>query len=353
MQLFSQDRTHSALVTFYTLAAGGIGAWLGHVIGMPAYVLAGPALFISLLNVFPVRFGVDCLVRDAAFLLIGIAIGSGVDATAVDAFVKWPVAFLILVVVLFVTLRVSSMVLGRVFGFEARAAVLAATPGHLSFVIATGAALKLDVARVACVQAVRLLSLTLAVPFVALAFGVEVDADLVPGGSTMPIFQFFALLVSAFVVSRIFLHLQVPAAILIAGLVVSVFAHLTGVVSGVIYQPLALLCFVTVGALIGTRFSGIAFAQLRRALFAGLLTTFLAVGLAALAAMLVSWLVGMPSTQVLVAFAPGGLETMVAMGAMLGANPGFVVACHVGRLLLLSILVPVLLARYKDVSSDQ
>jgi uncharacterized membrane protein AbrB (regulator of aidB expression) len=36
---------------------------------------------------------------------------------------------------------------------------------------------------------------------------------------------------------------------------------------------------------------------------------------------------------------------MVAMGAMIGANPGFVAACHVGRLLLLTVIMPVFLAR--------
>jgi uncharacterized membrane protein AbrB (regulator of aidB expression) len=38
---------------------------------------------------------------------------------------------------------------------------------------------------------------------------------------------------------------------------------------------------------------------------------------------------------------------MIAMGAVLGANPGFVAACHIGRLLLLPLLVPALLAKHK------
>lgn len=343
--MMSDDRARKVLVTAYTLAAGAAGAWLAYVASVPAYVLVGPALFISLLNVFPVRFAVGDFVRDAAFLLIGIAIGSGVDASALDAFVKWPVAFLVLSVVLYVTVAGSSKMLQRFYNFDARAGILAATPGHLSFVIATGTALNLDVARVACVQAVRLLALTLAVPFVALAFGVEVTGNILPPGAAMPVWHFAGLVVVAFLVSRVFLVLKVPAAILIAGLVVSALAHVTGTIDGVMYQPLALVCFVTVGTLIGTRFSGITLAQLKSALFAGLLTTFVAVVLAALAAMLVGWLIGMKATQVLVAFAPGGLETMVAMGVMLGADPGFVAACHVGRLLLLSVLVPFMLVR--------
>jgi hypothetical protein len=36
---------------------------------------------------------------------------------------------------------------------------------------------------------------------------------------------------------------------------------------------------------------------------------------------------------------------MVVMGVVLGADPGFVAACHVARLLFLTALVPAVLAR--------
>jgi len=56
----------------------------------------------------------------------------------------------------------------------------------------------------------------------------------------------------------------------------------------------------------------------------------------------------MPVAHVLVAFAPGGLETMIAMGAVLGVVPGFVAACHVARLMVLTVLVPAMLGRVRD-----
>ena len=74
------------------------------------------------------------------------------------------------------------------------------------------------------------------------------------------------------------------------------------------------------------------------------MTTALSVGFA----VPVSMFLDMPLPHVLVAFAPGGLETMIVMGAVLGANPGFVAACHVGRLLVLSALIPFVAARARD-----
>ncbi len=51
----------------------------------------------------------------------------------------------------------------------------------------------------------------------------------------------------------------------------------------------------------------------------------------------------MPTAHVLTAFAPGGLETMIAMGAAMGASPGFIAASHMARLMLLLALVPLFL----------
>jgi len=55
----------------------------------------------------------------------------------------------------------------------------------------------------------------------------------------------------------------------------------------------------------------------------------------------------MPILHVAVAFAPGGFETMIVMGAIIGANPGFVAAIHISRLLVLPLLLPFFLGRKK------
>jgi uncharacterized membrane protein AbrB (regulator of aidB expression) len=76
------------------------------------------------------------------------------------------------------------------------------------------------------------------------------------------------------------------------------------------------------------------------------------VGCAAAAALPVAAMLDMPLGHVLIAFAPGGLETMVAMGAALGADPGFVAACHVARLAWLGALLPVMLRRAGAAQDD-
>jgi membrane AbrB-like protein len=332
-------------LTLQSFAIGGIGAAIGWALSFPLYLITGPAVLISLLGVTRLRFVIADPFRDAAFIVIGISLGAGVNGDAREAFLRWPLAFLTLGIMLVIAMAVGQALLQRWFGFDRRSAVLAATPGHLSFVLSISADTGADLGRIAAVQAVRILSLTLIVPLIALAIGVDLTA--VPGtaGEAMSMVELSALLIAGLLAGLALKAYRVPAALLIGAMLVSSAAHLTEAVPGTMPVAVAAAGFAAIGTLIGTRFAAISFAALRKSLLAGLVSTLFMASLAAVFALPVAWAILMPPTHVLVAFSPGGLETMVAMGAMIGANPGFVAACHVGRLLLLTVIMPVFLAR--------
>jgi membrane AbrB-like protein len=157
----------------------------------------------------------------------------------------------------------------------------------------------------------------------------------------------------ALVLAPVLGRIGAPAPILLAGMMIGAAARLTEVAPGGVSHWVAYIVLAAIGTLIGTRFSGIALRDLRACALAGFAGTLLATGLATAAAVAAAPIVGMPLVHVLVAFAPGGLETMAALGAAIGANAGFVAAAHVGRLLLLSVLVPTLLARARRQADRQ
>jgi len=333
------------IVTLYSLFIGALGAGLAYWLSFPFYILTGPAILVSVLSMTGTRYAITDVVRDAALLFIGIGIGSGLNAGATAAFLRWPLAFLALLVMLVAILLICRFVLTRFFQFDPRSAILAATPGHLSFVLSMSAELDLNVARIAAVQSVRLLALTLLVPFIAVAFGVKIDSTILPPGVPMDNAQLAVLLAVSIGFGLILKRLRVPAPLLLGGLVVSSLAHLTEITTGTLLPEIALTSFLVLGTMIGARFSGVALSQLKQAVIAGLAITGVAALMAIIGALSVAAFVEMPVAHVVVAFAPGGLETMVAMGVMLGANPGFIVACHIARLLVLSMLVPLFLGR--------
>jgi len=342
------DKT-TAVVTLYTLALGAIGAAIAWVFSFPVYALTGPALLVAVVSFTGIRFDISGLVRDGAFLFLGISVGAGFNAQATAAVLRWPLAFVGLLVVLLLIFVISRYVLTRFFGFDRASAVLASMPGHLSFVISLGTSLDLDVTRVVVVQSIRLLALTLIVPVTALLLGIETNANILPSGEAMSALNLVMLAGATLVVGVILQRAKVPAAMFLAGLALSTIGHITAITPGVLSPWITLPSFVILATLIGSRFSGITFLQLKQAFFAGITVTAIAAGLAVAVALPVSAMAGIPVLHVAVAFAPGGFETMIVMGAILGASPGFVAAMHISRLLVLPILLPIFLGRTKSV----
>ncbi len=333
------------LLSSKTLFVAAIGTLVAYALSLPVFVLTGPAIAVTAANLLGARLDVAPVLRDAAFLLIGVGIGASINEEVMASFLRWPPAFVALAIMLVAILFLCRAVLTRSFGYDSQTAVLASTPGHLSTVITLGTEMKLDVVQITVMQAVRLLLLTLAVPSVAFAMGVDVNVSPLPAGDPMLLPEIIVTVVLALLVGLALKKLKTPAALVIGGLLVSGAAHTSGQVTGVMPDVLIYPCFVVIGAIIGARFVGVTIDVLKKALAAGGLTTGISVMAAALAAWPVAQSLDMPLVHVLIAFAPGGLETMIAMGVILNVSPGFVVACHVARLAILLILLPVFLGR--------
>jgi membrane AbrB-like protein len=280
------------------------------------------------------------------FLLAGIAIGTTISPESVEAFARWPLAFAILALSILTMILVGQKLLTIIMRTDARTALLAATPGHLSFVVALGEEYHLAADMMAVVQTIRLLSLTLLVPIAFQLSGIETGVGIeTPVDAEMSMLQTALAVICAIVVIPIFKFARLPAPTLMAGMAVGAVASLTGLTIGALSHWIAFPALAAIGTLIGSRFAGITIAQLRESAFAGLVGTALAVGVPLLAAYAAAKIVHMPMSHVFVAFAPGGLETMAIMGATIGANPGFVATAHAGRLLFLSLMIPVLINR--------
>ncbi|MDK3073077.1 AbrB family transcriptional regulator [Sedimentitalea sp. JM2-8] len=343
-------RHNILVVSVFTVALGAFGAWLAHAASLPAWVLMGPALAVSLGALTGLRVQVADPIRDACFVVLGLSIGAGFDTDAREVLFRWPMAFVVLAVALAVTMLCCRAVLIRGFGFDARSASLAAAPGHLSFVLGLAADLKSDVGRIAVVQSIRLLFLTVSVPFAAQAMGYEFATIQMSSGPPMNMAVLLALAVASIVLGFAFRALRFPAPLLMAAMTVSACGHVTGLTPGAVPQLLLTPALLVLGTLIGTRFSGMSRAQFGGSLLAGASTTMISVAIAILAAAPVAMALQMPTAHVLAAFAPGGLETMIALGVTMGASPGFIAACHVARLMILIVLIPIFAGRRTQVS---
>ncbi len=136
-----------------------------------------------------------------------------------------------------------------------------------------------------------------------------------------------------------------PAAYLIGGMVVSTLTHVTGWVEGVMPNWIIIPSFVIMGSLIGTRFNQVSFGMIKLILLPAAVYSVFSLSVAALAASFVFYFSDLAFAQLLIAFAPGGVEAMIAMALLLNVDPTFVAAHHIMRLFILAALLPYLINR--------
>lgn len=331
-------------VSARTLVVGCIGAALFTLIGFPAAVLTGPAFAVSLASVLGLKTSIPLRLRDACFLVLGLSIGSTVTPEVIAGARAWPLSLLVLTVVLVITLLFLKALLMRVFGFDRLTALLAATPGHMSYIVSMSSALKVDLPSVALAQSVRVLLLTLIVPLIIGLSGAIGDGP--PSAySIIGVVPLVILFVAALVLGELFKRWSFPAALLLAGIAVSAVGHGSGVTPGALPFWLTAAAFITMGSLIGTRFNGVGGRDVLKGLSAGILGTVIACLFAGAGALAGYHLVGLPPGALLLAFAPGGVEVMAALAVETGLEPAFVAAHHVFRLIILTFLVPFLIHR--------
>ncbi len=330
--------------TVQALALGIAGAVVATVLHLPAPWLTGPALFVSVAAMSGLAVSVPDRLRHACFVVIGMTMGAGVTPETIATARQWPLAIVVLCIGLVAIMAITTIALQRLFGLDRLTALLSATPGHLSYVLSLSAETGADLATVSVIQSIRVLTLTLAVPLVVVAVFSGEQAPLVVTAQSMTLPALGATGLAAVAAGWLFMRLKVPAGFLIGALAASAALHATDAVTGIMPAWLTVPAFSLMGTLIGTRFNGTGWASIRRALTASLLVVGVAIAVSALLALAVAAAIGQRPDHVLIAFAPGGLETMAAMGVLLGANPAFVAAHHVARIVFLTFLMPVVMA---------
>jgi membrane AbrB-like protein len=327
-----------------TLVVGGAGALLAYALAFPAPFLIGPALAVTIASLCGLRLVVLQEVRNVCFVIIGVSMGTGLTPEVIVAAKTWPLSFVMVLVTVVIVLHAGAWVLQKMFGYDRVTALLAASPGHLAYVMSLAAETRSDLPTVGVIQSVRVLALTLTVPLIVQFFEL-VSAEPAVVIAPMHVLVLAATLAAAVVLGFLFLRWRFPAALLLGGVVAAGATHVTGFVSGGVPSWVLTPTYVVLGCVIGTRFSGVAISQLKTAFVAGVVLTIAVTVLAAAMAAGVSYLTGVPLDAALIAFSPGGLETMAAMAVMMNAQPTYVGAHHVLRLMFLSVLMPLVLGK--------
>ncbi|QFT64393.1 Putative ammonia monooxygenase [Roseivivax sp. THAF30] len=325
-----------------TLVAGFAGAAVAALAGIPAGALIGSTVAVVAVATTGQRVGLPSGLRDLAFASIGVSLGSGIDDRIFDQVEVWAVSLAILVASLIATIGLGRLILTKTFGLDSQTATLASSPGTMSNAIAIAAEGHGDATTVMFLQLMRLLILVISVPPLAYVLEGSATGEAV-AGDTMPILVLAVLVGLSAGLGLLGARRGLPAACLLAGMIVSAFAHATGLVHGTSPSWLLFAAFAITGAVLSSRLSRVTAAQVKHKLQAGVSVVATALVLSLVFAWIAQRATGLPFAQVWIAYAPGGVEAMAAIGLSLGYDPAYVAVHHFARILALVVIVPIAL----------
>lgn len=327
---------------YLMLVAAVLGGAVGWSLNIPAPWLTGAMAATIVLAASGWGAALAPPLRDLAMLSSGLTLGSAVTSETLRTFITIPLSLLGLAVTSLVVMVVTSSVLVRYSGWQRRDAVLAATPGALSSVMAIAVEEGADVPRIAIVQLFRLVMLVAVLPSLMVFVGLSTT----PSFAIQPYMKVasIVLIIGFGLVGALGLKALKMSAPFVLGPMLVV-----GALRGMDFFPgqypfeLSTAGFVLIGALIGGRFQGMRMREIVAIAPAALVSFLVATGLGLIGAAMVSNLIGFPLSSALIAFAPGGLEAMTALAFALRIDPVIVGVHHIARFTLIGIGLPLVM----------
>ncbi len=317
-------------------AGGGVAQWLG----LPAGALVGSAVAVSAASWAGVPMAMETRLRNAGFGSIGIFMGAGISSQILTLIPLWSFSLAFMAASIIATLAISTWILRSSLGLSRETALLSSTPGTMSYVLAIADDGRGDSSTILLLQTVRLFMLVAVLPVLIALFGVPEITPSQAESAAMPLPALLLVGLATMALGRIGTAVNLPATYLVGGMLASGTAHGADLVSGPPGEWLIFLGFALTGATLGSRFSGVDMRQLGRLAVASAIVVATAGAVSAVFAEIAGHLLGLPFGQLWVAYAPGGVEAMSAIGLALGYDPAFIALHHIARMTLLMLVLP-------------
>jgi hypothetical protein len=328
------------LAALETLGIGTVGGLLFLWAHLPGGLITGAMVATGIAAIAGRPLAVPPIVTQAVLVVLGISIGSVVSRDLIQHVSAYPLTIALLAGATFCSTFGSSYYLQRVHGWDRTSAFLAGSPGALSQITILAVERGADLPAIAVVQTMRVIILTAALPMVLALTGV---ASVSSAGMTVAVAQpwHLAALVSAsLAVSLILRVLKFPASWMFGAMIASGVLHGAGLVDGGVPPWVRSVALVGIGALIGARFARMKVRVLAGHINAALGSFGVAILVTAVFVGIIALTTQVRLSDVVVAFAPGAMDAMLALALTLHIDPIFVGAHHLSRFVFVTIATP-------------
>jgi uncharacterized protein len=323
-----------------TLSIGTVGGVLFLVTGLPGGLISGAMLAVGVAAMLGRPMAVPTHLTQAVLVMLGISLGSLMSRQLLQHIGAYPLTIGLLALATFCTTVGSSYYLQRLHGWDRTSAFLAASPGALSQIALLAIEKGADMPAIAVVQTLRVIILTAALPLILVATGLTSASAPALTMTVASPFGLVGLIGASVAVSLLLRIAKFPASWLFGAMIGSSVLHGFGWIDGGLPPVVRAIALVGIGTLIGSRFSRMRMSTLARHLAAGLGSFAIAIAITAVFVALVAWATQVRFADVLVAYAPGAMDAMLALALTLHIDPIFVGAHHLSRFIFVTIATP-------------
>jgi uncharacterized protein len=331
--------TETAETLIIALAGGATFTLLG----FPAGLISGSVLAVAAAALLGRPAKVPAALARACYVLIGILLGAVVTPQTLKGLTSWPVSIALVMIAALGMMLATATYLRLVHRWDPLSALMGASPGSMTQVIALSTELGANLPAVAIVQTMRVLLLTTGIPVGLALFGlvapaIPVARGVAAGASVAEI----ALVVAVSTATAIALWwLRFPAGLLFGAMVGSGVLHGLGFVQAVLPWWIGSASVLVLGALVGSRFANITFRLLLGYLGAAFGSSAVSMSVATVFVVIVAHFFPFPIANIAVAFAPGAQDTMMVLALALHLDPVFVAAHHIARFVVTAFSIAI------------
>ena len=323
-----------------TLAIGTAGGALFLWAHLPGGLISGAMIAVGIAAIAGRPLAVPPIMTQIVLVLLGISLGSLMSRQLLQHVSAYPVTIALLALATFCSTFGSSLYLQRFHGWDRTSAFLAGSPGALSQIILLAVEKGANVPAIAVVQTMRVIILTAALPLLLALIGIAPASPLSLTTAIASPLELTELIAASVAVSLLLRLIKFPASWMFGAMIGSSVLHGVGLVEGGLPPWVRAVALVGIGALIGSRFARMKPKTLLSHVNAALGSFVIAILISGVFVVLIALTTSVRFGDVVVAFAPGAMDAMLALALTLHIDPIFVGAHHLSRFVFVTIATP-------------
>jgi uncharacterized protein len=323
-----------------TLAIGTAGGALFLWANLPGGLISGAMIAVGTAAIAGRPLSMPPILTQTILVLLGISLGSLVSRQLLQHMSAYPLTIGLLALATFCSTFGSSIYLQRVHGWDQTSAFLAGSPGALSQIIILAAEKGADVPAIAVVQTMRVIILTAALPLLLALTGLAQASPPIAAAANASPLELVELVAAAVAAALLLRLVKFPASWMFDAMIGSMLLHGTGLVEGGLPPWVRAIALVGIGALIGTRFARMTIRVMLSHVNAALGSFAIAIAISAIFVAVIALTTHVRFADIIVAFAPGAMDAMLALALTLHIDPIFVGAHHLSRFVFVTIATP-------------